>query len=251
MVRKEFFMRSKRVSLWLNRIAAVLLLAAAVVIQPTHAGAPSSKGNSIQKVHKVMTNDLYLPMDINNIFNYYSNDGDGSFNPYKTDNEGFEFPIGSTVGTCIFEDGLVWTAFKNGTLYCGGSSYNHGLQAGRILQNGTLAAPPVADDPGQAGYRIYRIRPNIKPSTNATTQAAETALLQSSEIPYFNRSGVTSSETAIFSQNTQRIGRSGLPVKVLPTPTRMAFRISAAVILTTQRLVSLVSQVRIKRCGWL
>jgi len=146
-----------------------------------------------------MTNDVYAPMDINNIMNYYSNDGDGSFNPNKTDNEGFEFPIGSTSGTCIFEDGLVWTTFKHiagdSALYCGGSTYNHGLQAGGISQAGTATTPPVAfgsaDSAGNPAYKIYRVRPDIKPTTSAATQTAETALLQTSEVPYFNRVGVT------------------------------------------------------------
>jgi hypothetical protein len=190
-VQEECFMVSNNYSRHEDKllagIVAVLFLLALVGVDPVHAKGPANNGNNKQKVQKIMTNDLYAPMDINNIFNYYSNDGDGSFNPYKTDNEGFEFPIGSNSGTCIFEDGLVWTAFKAGTLYCGGSTYNHGLQAGKILQDGTSSSLPVADDPGKAEYRIYRVRPDMKPTTDPTTQAAELATLQNDEVPYVDR----------------------------------------------------------------
>src|SRR5208283_3218732 len=118
--------------------------------------------------------------------------GDGSFNPYTTANEGLEFPIGQTSATCIFEDGLVWTAFKNDTLYCGGSTYNHGLQSGRIITAGTASTAPVADDPSSAANRIYRVRPDIRPTTNADTIALETALLQASEVGYINQFQSTS-----------------------------------------------------------
>ncbi len=177
MFRKEF----------LIGVTMALLLVACVMVWPVQAKGPVNKGDGKQNVKKVMTNDLYRPMDINNIFNYYSNNGDGSFNKFKTDNEGFEFPIGSYVSTCIFEDGLVWTAFKNDTLYCGGSTYQHGLQAGRILQNGTASSLPVPGDPGNSEYRVYRVRPDIKPTTDPSVQSAELVALQNSEVSYISR----------------------------------------------------------------
>ena len=119
MVRKEF----------LSAIATILLLAAWLASPVAQAENRATKDGS-KTLHKVQTNGVYSPMDINNVFNYYSNAGDGSFNPNTTSNEGFEFPIGQQDGTCIFEDGLVWTTYKNDTLLCGGSTYNHGLQAG-------------------------------------------------------------------------------------------------------------------------
>ncbi len=134
-------------------------------------------------------------MDINNIFNYYSNDGDGSFNPYKRNTEGFEFPIGSKYGTCMLEDGLVWTAFKNNSLCSGGSTYTHGLQAGKILVNGTSSHPPVADDPGNTANRIYRVRPDMRPTSDSGKVASETKVLNRAEMPYFNRSGISSRMT--------------------------------------------------------
>ena len=176
MVRKEF----------LSTIVTTLLLVSWLVSPMAQAEGRANKDGS-KKIHKVQTNDLYSPMDINNIFNYYSNDGDGSFNIFTTSNEGFEFPIGSTDGTIFFEDGLVWTAFKNDTLYAGGSTYAHGLQAGRIVTPGTATTLPVADDPSSSANRIYRVRPDIRPTTDEGAKAVETALLQTSEVAYINQ----------------------------------------------------------------
>ncbi|MGA9406203.1 MAG: FlgD immunoglobulin-like domain containing protein [Bacteroidota bacterium] len=164
-------------------LSAVLAL---TVTQTTFAGKPANTKN-VTGLAKTTTDNVYRPMDINNIFNYYSNNGDGSFNPFTTSDEGFEFPIGSNEGTCVFEDGLVWTAFKNGTLYCGGSTYNHGLQAGSIITNGTATNLPIPDDPTNPANRSYRVRPDIRPTGNADTIALETTLLQNSEVGYIDR----------------------------------------------------------------
>ncbi len=150
-----------------------------------HLSTAASK-HSAQKTQSVQTSNSYKPMDINNIFNYYGNNGDGSFNRYSSNNEGFEFPKGSNYGTTIFEDGLVWTAFKNGTLLCGGSTYNHGLQPGKILTNGTSLNLPTADDPSKTEYRVYRVRPDMRPTTNSDTITLETNLLQN-EVTYTGR----------------------------------------------------------------
>ncbi len=165
-------------------------------VQMTFAGKPGNSKN-ITSLAKTATNGTYMPMDINNVFNYYSNNGDGSFNPFTTSNEGFEFPIGSNEGTCVFEDGLVWTAFKNDTLYCGGSTYSHGLQAGRIITNGTATSLPVPADPNDSTYRPYRVRPDIRPTTNADTIALETSLLQNGEVGYINRFQSTSASALL------------------------------------------------------
>ncbi|MFI5252307.1 MAG: T9SS type A sorting domain-containing protein [Bacteroidota bacterium] len=132
-------------------------------ISSVQAGRPAGSGNRTPA--KVMTNDTYHPMDINSIFNYYGNNGDGSLNPFSTDNEGFEFNK-VTGQDIIFEEGIVWGGYQNGVLKVGGSTYNHGLQAGKILTwPGHGSAAPVADHPDLAKYRIYRIRPDITPST--------------------------------------------------------------------------------------
>ena len=113
---------------------------------------------------KVQTNDQYTPILINNVMNYYSNNGDGSFNPYASDGEGFEFPKGSGK-TVMFEDGLVWGCYQNGTFKVGGSTYFHGLQAGRIVTAGNSTVVAIADSVSSPQYRIYRVRPDVTPLT--------------------------------------------------------------------------------------
>ena len=83
----------------LRYILALLLLLAPRI--PTLAAGlpiagltdPDRQGKAAD-VAKVATNDRYVPFLINNVFNYYGNNGDGSFNTFRTDNEGFEFPGG-------------------------------------------------------------------------------------------------------------------------------------------------------------
>ncbi len=159
----------------------------------------TANGHSAKKIgdgakgatESIQTNGLYSPMDINNIFNYYGNNGDGSYNNFSGSGEGFEFPIGSNAGTTIFEDGLVWTAHKNGTLLCGGSTYWHGLQAGKILTNGTASTLPNPDDPTKAEYRVYRVRPDMKLISGVTNpddpQASAELAALANEVRYINR----------------------------------------------------------------
>ncbi len=124
--------------------------------------------SSQRRVQKTATNDDYQPMLINNIFNYYSNNGDGSFNRYSASNEGFEFPKGSNDGTVVFEDGVVWSGYHNGVLKVGGSTYSHGLQAGKILAPGTATSAPTLVNPTNSKYRLYRVRPDITPANTFT-----------------------------------------------------------------------------------
>ena len=128
------------------------------------AGSPGNSGS--QKPQGTTSNDSYRPFLINNIFNYYGNNGAGSYNKFTTAVEGFEFPKGSGK-TAVYEDGIVWGGYcKNpDTLKVGGSVYIHGLQAGAILTAGTSTSGPIADDPSLAKNRVYRVRPDINPTT--------------------------------------------------------------------------------------
>ncbi|MGA7160645.1 MAG: hypothetical protein WBZ48_06565, partial [Bacteroidota bacterium] len=164
----------------------IFIIFVLTVAQATFAGKPTQAKNRA-RLARTTTGDVYRAMDINDIFNYYANNGDGSFNPFSTSDEGFEFPKGSNVGTCVFEDGLVWTAFKAGTLYCGGSTYEHGLQAGAIIQQGTATTQPVPADPNDPANRTYRVRPEMRPTTNQDTISQEISILQNSETAYIDR----------------------------------------------------------------
>jgi hypothetical protein len=108
-------------------------------------------GNKDKKPDNVMTNGYYNYISINSIKMYISNNGDGSHDP-STDANGLYWPGGenATQGA-VFEDGLVWAGIMNGDTAAGGSTYRHGLQAGKILEDGT------ADDPNLFKYRVYKV----------------------------------------------------------------------------------------------
>jgi len=160
----------KQPRLWtVIRSVAVLL---AFVASLALAGLPGKeKGAQLEKTN---TNDVYRPFLINNVFNYYSNNGDGSYNKFSTDNEGFEFYKGGGKHV-LFEEGVVWGGFHKGRALpkVGGSVYRHGLQAGKILTNGTATTDPVAANAADSRYRIYRIRPDINPTVEFSTVEAK------------------------------------------------------------------------------
>jgi hypothetical protein len=56
-------------------------------------------------ISKTTGDDLYRPFLINNVFNYYGNIGDGSYNKFSASGEAFEFLKG-TGRTTVFEDGV-------------------------------------------------------------------------------------------------------------------------------------------------
>jgi hypothetical protein len=169
---------SKRV--FTNTLVGCIVLMLCTFMTRGYAGENVNRSKT-QGLEKAMGNDLYRAFTINNIFNWYSNTGDGSYN-YIAQWAGFEFPKGSQE-FATFEDGLVWGGFHKGRSdpSVGGSTYWRGLQAGAILTPGTATADPIPDDPGLDKYRIYVARPDINPQTPfASVQAkveAEAALI--------------------------------------------------------------------------
>jgi hypothetical protein len=154
--------------------------------------AKNKENTPVKGLRKTTTNDVYHPMLINNIFNYYSNNGDGSFNNFSSTSEGFEFPKGDDKATVIFEDGVVWGCKQGGQLKVGGSTYWHGLQAGPIITPGTATTAPVADDPSKPANRLFRVRPDLKPIPGITdptdpAAAGELAIVQNSEVALIGR----------------------------------------------------------------
>ncbi len=128
--------------------------------------ASIDEAKSPKALAKSLTSDHTATLLINQILSHYMNNGIGSFNPF-IGSAGFEYPKG-TQKTAIYADGLVWGGFHHNELKVGGSTFHSGLQAGRILIPGTSTTPPQADDPTLFKYRVFRVRPDINPSTPFT-----------------------------------------------------------------------------------
>ncbi len=163
-----------------------LLLFIFIAIGVLFAGHPyeqSQKDRS--KLQKVYTNDVFTAMTINNIFSYYSNNGDGSLNPFTGDG-GFEL-VSANRGISIFEEGFLWGGkhLKDNKVKVGGSTYNHGIQAGKILTAGTTSSAAVADDPAKEKYRIYKVRPDVGPSS--AFDADMESMLNSQDVAMFSK----------------------------------------------------------------
>ncbi len=159
-------------------------------------GEDANKGNAL---HKTMTDDDYNYIDINQILRWIANNGNGSYDPH-TGVAGLYWPKG-TPQTAVYEDGIVYGGYVTGgdvaagtrQLRLIGSTYRQPFQAGKIT--GTLNGKPVADDPGQEKYRIYKIEKNFK--QYATTDPARYAKLKkdyrdwpgNDGAPYIDRNG--------------------------------------------------------------
>lgn len=148
-----------------SRIVAAASVVLILAFASLFAGQPYERAKEKKStLQKKYVNDVFTAMTINNIFSYYSNNGDGSLNPYTSDG-GFELQSANG-GITIFEEGFVWGGKhrKNDTVKVGGSTYYHGLQAGPILTAGTTTSEPVAASSSDPKYRIYRVRADIGPS---------------------------------------------------------------------------------------
>jgi hypothetical protein len=165
---------------------SLLLLSLFLLIPGATLIARESGTREAQPLAKVATDYQFRAFLINNIFNYYTNTGGGSFNRFNSSNEGFEFPKGSNLET-TYQDGVLWAGFHKGraTPKAGGSMYRTALQAGRIIVPGTATANPVADNPALSRYRLYRVRPHVNPST--PFDAAMEEELQREEVQFLGR----------------------------------------------------------------
>jgi hypothetical protein len=138
-----------------------LLVIGAALFSLTASFAQTPCRQTRSTLEKTATNDVWAAIDINNVFNYYVNNGDGGMNPYTGD-DGFEL-MNANRGQLLFEEGFLWGGVHKGIIKVGGSNYNHGLQAGPIITSGTATTAPVPANPADPQYRVYRVRPDIGP----------------------------------------------------------------------------------------
>jgi len=123
----------------------ILMLIMLIVVYGFLSG---DKNNSI---NKTTTNDHFNYIAVNQCMMWVSNNGDGSHDP-RTDGNGFYWPGGENATKyAIFEDGLIWGGIVDTQIRVNGNTHRQGLQAGKILDDGT------PDDPSLEKYRVYKI----------------------------------------------------------------------------------------------
>ncbi|MBL1215264.1 MAG: T9SS type A sorting domain-containing protein [Ignavibacteriae bacterium] len=107
--------------------------------------------NSVDQVkfNKISGLPSQTKFNINRISTFIYNDGRTDIDP--NGNAGFVFPNG-TNKTAIYSSSLVWGGKINNQIRVGGSTYQTGLQPGRIISEN------VAEDPNLDHVRIYRVR---------------------------------------------------------------------------------------------
>ncbi|MDP1677361.1 MAG: T9SS type A sorting domain-containing protein [Bacteroidota bacterium] len=166
------------------------------------AGKPIGDKNK-QGLNKITANDHYQTFLINNIYNFYSNNGDGSYNNYHG-SSGLEFPKGSG-NFAVFEDGFLIggktrtsAADTTKIVKVGGSAYRHGWQAGKIVTPGTATTTAVGDNPSTTGNRIYKVRPDVRPGI--LLDAALSQKLQTEELDLIARDESGTTVQSIYDQ---------------------------------------------------
>ena len=98
-----------------------------------------------------LTNDVFQYIAVNEIRMWISNNGDGSHDP-QTDGGGLYWPGGiNGMISAVYEDGLIWGGKVGLEIRVNGNTHRQGLQAGKILPDGT------ADDPSLPKYRVFKI----------------------------------------------------------------------------------------------
>ncbi|MBX2991263.1 MAG: T9SS type A sorting domain-containing protein [Bacteroidetes bacterium] len=112
----------------------------------------------------------YQLLNINNITTWARRDGQSNHSP--TGDDGCYFPRGTR--WVIYQDGILWggipyydsayTSWPTQRIRVGGSSYNIGTQAGRVIGFGSTALPSNPQDPA---VRVYRIRRDYARMTQA------------------------------------------------------------------------------------
>jgi hypothetical protein len=121
---------------------AVLLI---ILFVTSFAGDGGDKQKS-----RILVNDDYEYIAVNQVQMWFSNNGDGSHDP-RTGGNGFYWPGGiNATKSAIFQDGLVFGGIIGDSVHVNGNTHRQGLQAGKII-NG------IPDDPSLEKYKIYKI----------------------------------------------------------------------------------------------
>ncbi len=116
------------------------------------AGYASEKQKRASRPAEIKGTPSFTKLNLNNISTFVFDNGFTDYNEPQT-LPGFFFPAESGLSP-IFASGLLWGGKVNNEIRVGGSTYNSGLQPGKII------SPGVAADPFAPENRIYRVRPD-------------------------------------------------------------------------------------------
>ncbi len=141
-------------NLGIFKILLVFLFGGVLISGSIFAEGDGKDGRN--RLNKITGAPIRAYMNINNISTVIKNDGVSDIDEEES-NSGLVYPKGSGK-TAVFTSGLVWGAFAPGDpqVRVGGTTYATGMQAGRILPDGTAE--------GDLDHvRIYRVRPVVFP----------------------------------------------------------------------------------------
>ncbi len=131
--------------------STLTLLGLLLVSLTASAEKPEGEGKGQGFAKTAADNEYQVDyISINNCLMWIATNGMTAHNP-TTDGSGFEWPKASA-RYAVFTDGIIWGGTIEGETRVGGATYRYGLQAGKILPDGSAA------DPTDPRYHIYKIR---------------------------------------------------------------------------------------------
>jgi len=153
---------------YLNIVIGIALIAG---VLPTKLSAKDTKSVGATKVvdELVAAGPTQSVININNIAYWITKSGSGTTSGSPNGTQA-DYPIGT--GGLIYEDGMLWGARVNDgnpeIIRVGGSTYNKGLKAGRVVFN---TAGEVIGSTDPADHHVWRVRTDFE-TVDLTADAA-------------------------------------------------------------------------------
>lgn len=132
--------------------------------------AEGDKKYPVSPMRKSNGAPLQTKFNINNISTFISNDGTSDLDPLG--NAGFLYP--KNIRKNIFYlSGLLWGLKVDSLIRVGGTTYEHGIRGGRILNSGLPVGQLIPEDSSLNSVRIFRVRKDYKNGSLASEVSDE------------------------------------------------------------------------------
>jgi hypothetical protein len=143
----------------------LLLFLCSVVFVATNIFAEGKDEKKSQVLNKTAGQPIRTLLNINNISTVFKNDGISDIDRAET-NSGLVYPKGSGKAA-VYTSGMLWGAKITGDpqVRVGGTAYRTGLQGGKVTNNNLPWDQLTAEDPDAGNVRMYRVRPDVIPSS--------------------------------------------------------------------------------------